>query len=209
MPEDRRYPNANLYVLILAVEEVLGKNGLALTLNQGGLSNLVGKYPPNNMDMEVPFSLYGKVQQAIEDFYGPRGSRAILLRVGRALFRYTLHERPALIGLASVALKALPTTARQKLILSQLVKASAENFNMPGELIETADTFIVNRTACPCQFRKRDPDEGFCDHVTAGTLYEAAKWATGKTFKVTQTKCLNTGDLLDEFTVSKTPEGEE
>jgi hypothetical protein len=205
MPEDLKYPNATLYVLILASEEVMGKNGFTTVLNQGGLSQLVGKYPPNNMEEQVPFSLYGQIEQAIEDFYGPRGSKAILMRVGRALFRYTLHEQSSLLGLASLALKALPTGARQKLILTRFVEGSSNHFNMPSELAETDDAFIITRTVCPCQFRQRDSSAGVCDHVTLGTMQEAVKWATGSMYKVSQTKCLNSGDAVDEFVVGKTP----
>ncbi|MFQ5575560.1 MAG: hypothetical protein ACE5G8_01085 [Anaerolineae bacterium] len=205
MAEDLKYPNATLFVLMLAAEEVMGKNGLASVLNQGGLSYLVGKYPPNNLERQVPFSLYGKVQQAIEDFYGPRGSRAILIRVGRALFRYSLHEQSALLGFASLALKALPMNARMKLILGKIVDAGTKELSMPGEMSENNDSFVITRTACPCQFRERDAKMGPCDQVTIGTFQEALKWATGKNFKVTQTKSLNTGDSIDEFLVSKTP----
>ncbi len=205
MPEDRKYPNASLYVLVLAAEEVMGKNGLSAVLRQGGLSILTKKRPPNNLEQQVPFSLYGKVQQAIEDFYGARGARAILTRVGRALFRYTLHEQSALLGFASLALKALPQNARAKLILNKIVKASVEELDMPGEMHDTDDAFIITRTACPCQFRQRDDTGGVCDHVTIGTFQEALKWATGKNYRVYQTKCLNLGDPIDEFIVEKTP----
>ncbi len=205
MAEDLKYPNASLYVLILAAEEVMGKNGLASVLNQGGLEYMAGKYPPNNLKQQVPFSLYGKIQQAIEDFYGPRGAKAILMRVGRALFRYSLHEQSKLLGFASLALKALPVNARMKLILSKIVKAGAEELSMPGAIEETSDAFIITRTACPCQFRERDPNIGVCDHVTIGTFQESLKWATGKNFRVKQTRCLNIGDDIDEFIVEKTP----
>ena len=205
MSETPKYPNANLYVLILAAEEVLGKNGLKSVLIQGGLEQLAGKYPPNNLDMEVPFSLYGRVEQAIEDFYGPRGSKAILSRVGRALFRYVLHEQEALFGLASLALKALPKPASQKLILARFVAVSSDNFNMPTELIEEKDRFLVRRTASPCQYRERNTADGCCDHVTLGTLKESVKWATGQDYKAEQTQCLNLGDNDDEFVISKTP----
>ncbi|MEM7028400.1 MAG: hypothetical protein AAF629_02320 [Chloroflexota bacterium] len=205
MSEEPKFPNANLYVLILAAEEVLGKNGLKTVLLQGGLDKLAGKYPPNNLDMEIPFSLYGQVEQAFEDFYGPRGSKAILARVGRALFRYVLHEQETLFGLAAIALKALPNNARQKLILSRFAAVSSENFNMPTELIEEGEGFIIRRTASPCQYRERDTQEGVCDHVSLGTLQEAVKWATGKDYKAEQTHCLNLGDPYDSFFISKTP----
>ena len=203
MSENLHYPNATLYVLLLAAEEVLGRNGLASVLNQANLEYLVGKYPPNNMEYQIPFKFYGQIEQAIENFYGHRGAKAILLRVGRATFRYTLHEQARLLGLASLALKALPTHARQKLILSQFVTASTEHFNMPSTLTETEDDFIITRTVCPCQHRIRDTTHGACDHVTLGTLQEAVKWATGQEHKVEQKQCLNLGDAVDEFAINK------
>jgi hypothetical protein len=203
--EDLKYTNAALYVLILACEEVMGKNGFASVLNQGKMAYMVGKYPPNNLEYGVPFSLYASVQQAIENFYGPRGSRAILMRVGRALFRYSLHEQSALLGFASLALKALPMNARLKLIFGKIVDAGTNVLNMPGEMTETDDAFVIGRTACPCQFRERESGLGPCDHVTIGTFQEAARWATGKNFRIYQSKCLNIGDDLDEFIVEKSP----
>lgn len=205
MAEDVKYPNANLLVLMLASEEVMGKNGFNTVLNQGGLSYLVGKYPPNNLERKSPMSLYGKIQQAIEDFYGPRGSRAILIRVGRALFRYSLNEQPALLGIASLGLKALPLNTRMKLVLNRIVKTGEEQLSMPGGVEEADDVFIYHRPLCPCQFRERDKNAGMCDQVTIGTFQEALKWATGKNFRVKQTKCLNTGDDRDEFIIEKTP----
>ncbi len=205
MVGDVKYPNANLLVLMLASEEVMGKNGFNTVLNQGGLSYLVGKYPPNNLERKSPMSLYGKIQQAIEDFYGPRGSRAILIRVGRALFRYSLNEQPALLGIASLGLKALPLNTRMKLVLNRIVKTGEEQLSMPGGVEEADDVFIYHRPLCPCQFRERDKNSGMCDQVTIGTFQEALKWATGKNFRVKQTKCLNIGDERDEFIIEKTP----
>lgn len=205
MTNNLHYPNATLYVLILAAEEVMGKNGFASVLNQAGLSHMVGRYPPNNMREEVSFSLYGQIEQAIEDFYGTRGSKAILMRVGRATFRYTLHEQAKLLGLASLALKALPVGVRQKLLLTRFVEASTNHFNMPSQLSETDDEIIISRTVCPCQLRERDTGLGVCDHVTLGTLQEALKWGTGHIYPVLQAKCLNVGHEWDEFVISKTP----
>ncbi|MFQ5612826.1 MAG: hypothetical protein ACE5H9_11900 [Anaerolineae bacterium] len=198
-------PNASFHVLILAVEEVLGKNGFNAVLKAAKLDFLVGKRPPNNLDRDVPYSLYAAVEQAIEDFYGPRGSRAILQRVGRATFRYTLHERPAILGLAGLALKALPVGTRQKVILEQIVKASTEETNLPAELEEHDDHFIYIRKAGPCQFRKRDTSGGPCDFVVMGVLSEALKWATGKNFRVSQETCMNVGDPADRIRVEKEP----
>jgi hypothetical protein len=114
MPEDRPMPNANLRVLLVAIEEVMGENGAKAVLNAGGLGRYIGNYPPNNTELGASFDDYGSAQQAVEDFYGPRGARAMLIRIGRATFRYTRQEQPAILGLAGLALKALPMGTRMK-----------------------------------------------------------------------------------------------
>jgi hypothetical protein len=205
MPEDKKMPNASFYVLMLAVEEVLGQNGFNAVLKASKLGFLVGKRPPNNLEREVPYSLYAAVEQAIEDFYGPRGSRAVLQRVGRATFRYTLHERPAILGLAGLALKALPAGARQKLILGQIVKAANDETNIPSDLEDHDDHFIFIRKSAPCEFRQREAAGGPCDFVTMGVISEALKWATDRNYRVSQDACLNVGDAQDRIRIEKQP----
>ena len=86
MSEDRTMANATLYVLFAAMAEVMGENGLKSVLRLGKLSHYIDNLPPNNTEQGVKHSEYAAAQQAIEDFYGPRGARAILVRIGRAIF---------------------------------------------------------------------------------------------------------------------------
>ncbi|MFN8454552.1 MAG: 4-vinyl reductase, partial [Anaerolineae bacterium] len=83
MPEERPMPNAALRVLLDAIEEVMGANGTKAVLNAGGLSKYINNFPPKDLEMKANFSEYGAIQQAVEEFYGPRGARAMLLRIGR------------------------------------------------------------------------------------------------------------------------------
>ena len=76
MPEERPMPNAALRVLLEAIEDVMGENGTKAVLNAGGLGKYIDNYPAKNLDMDATFSQYGAAQQAVEDFYGPRGARA-------------------------------------------------------------------------------------------------------------------------------------
>lgn len=126
------------------------------------------------------------------------------MRVGRALFRYALNEQSSLLGVASLGLKTLPTTMRQRVVLERVLKAAEKELDTPTELRETDEAFITTRTICPCVFRKRQKHWGVCDYVTVGGYQETLKWATGKMFSVKQTKCLNLGDEVDEFVIAKT-----
>jgi predicted hydrocarbon binding protein len=203
MPEDRPMPNANLRVLLVAIEEVMGENGAKAVLNSGGLGHFIGNYPPNNTELGASFGNYGAAQQAVEDFYGPRGARAMLIRIGRATFRYTLQEQPAILGLAGLALKALPLGARMKLLLDNITSAANKDVNLKAHLREEPDAYYYINEECPCRWRPKH-DSPAC-FVTVGVLQEAMLWATGKNFKIEEVACISNGASACVYRVPKQP----
>ncbi len=203
MSEDRMMANATLRFLFMAIIEVMGENGLKSVLRMGKLERYIDNFPPNNTEMGVKHSEYGAAQQAIEDFYGPRGARAMLVRIGRALFRYTLQDQPTVLGLAGLALKALPIGARVKLILQKVVAAANDNLNMSAHLEESDDAYIFVAEDSPSRWRPARAKPG-C-YVTIGTYQETLRWATGKNFKIEEFTCLTAGDDACRFHIYKTP----
>jgi predicted hydrocarbon binding protein len=203
MSEDRMMPNAALRVLFEAIAEVMGDNGLKSVLRMGGLERYIDNLPPNNTELNIKFSEYGAAEQAIEDFYGPRGARAMLVRIGRALFRYTLEEQPAVLGLAGLALKALPMGTRIKVVLQNIVKAANSDLNLPSHLEEIDDAYIYVAEDSPSRWRPAKTKPG-C-YVTIGTYQEALQWATGKNFKIEEFACFTAGDDACRFRIYKQP----
>jgi predicted hydrocarbon binding protein len=200
-PEHRPMPNAALRVLLEAIEEVMGPNGTKAVLNAGGLSQYIDNYPPKDLEMNASFAEYGGVQQAVEDFYGPRGARAMLLRIGRATFEFGLREQPAILGLAGVALKALPEKTRMKLILDRMAKAAIDQVNQPTNVIEEDDAFYFVVEECPCRWRPTH-DKPAC-YVTVGVLMQAMAWITGKLHRVEEVACISSGASSCVYRIEK------
>lgn len=203
MPEERPMPNAALRVLLDAIEEVMGANGTKAVLNAGGLSRYIDNYPSKNLDMEANFAEYGAVQQAVEDFYGPRGARAMLLRIGRATFQFGLKDQPAILGLAGVALKALPEKTRMKLILDRMAKAASERIHQPSQVVEENDAFYYIQDECPCRWRPEHDKP--CCYVSVGAIMEAMAWTTGKVYKVEEVACISNGASNCVYRIPKEP----
>ena len=205
MPPDRQMPNDALRLFFIAIEEVMGADGMKAALHGAKMDRYIGNYPPKNLDHGVTFSEYANAEQAVEDFYGPRGARAMLLRVGRATFNYAMKEQSAVLGLAGQALKLmpLPMTAKMKLLLEQMVGAANKTVNQPTRLEEDADSFTMVVDFCMCQFRPRHSAP--CCHVTIGTLMEAMHWLTDKNFTIQEITCMNQGADACRYRVSKTP----
>jgi predicted hydrocarbon binding protein len=201
---DRGMPSAALRLLFLSIEEVMGPDGIKAVLNGAKLSHYIGNYPENSIAYGVTFSEYGKVEQAVEDFLGPRGARAILIRVGRELFRYSLREQSALLGIAGNALKNMPlisTQAKMKILLQQIVSAANKTVNQPARLEENDEAFLVVIDKCMCQWRPRHDKP--CCLVTVGTFSEAMKWLTEKPVEVKEITCLNNGADACRYQIPK------
>jgi predicted hydrocarbon binding protein len=206
LPDDRMMPNDALRILFLAIEEVMGRDEMRAALRGAKLERYLDNYPPKNLNWEVKFREYGAVEQAVEDFYGARGARAMLLRVGRTTFNYEVKEQSAVLGLAGLALKALPlpTSAKLKLLLEQMVAAVNKTVNQPAVLADGPDEFTWVVSHCMCLSRPKHSSP--CCFVTLGGLTEAAKWLTDKQFPVREVTCINMGADACRFKISKTPE---
>ena len=200
---DRPMSNAALRVLLDAIEEIMGVNGTKAVLNAGGLSKYIDNYPEKTLEMGANFSEYGALQQAVEEFYGPRGARAMLLKIGRATFQFGLKDQPAILGLAGIALKAIPEKQRMKLILERMAKAATDRINQPSHIVDEEDAFYYVQDECPCRWRPEHDKP--CCFVSVGALMEAMAWTTGKVYKVEEVACIANGASNCVYRIPKEP----
>src|SRR5512136_3176231 len=109
------YPNKMARIFVLAMEEIMGKNGLNAILNMAKLSNLIDNYPPDNLDKQFDFADFSALNLALEEMYGTRGGRGLALRAGRATWARGLQGLGALSGVGDMAFKVLPLSVKLKL----------------------------------------------------------------------------------------------
>ncbi len=198
------YPNKMGRILLLAMEEVMGRNGVNAILNLAQLRQLVNNYPPNNFDREVAFEEVGGLQQALEDMYGPRGARGLALRAGRACFKYGLREFGPVLGISDLAFRQLPLGVKMKLGLDVF----AETFNKFSDQVvrlgEDERNFIWIIERCPVCWKRHTQQP--CCHLAVGILQEAAYWVSnGKNFEIEETQCIAMGNSVCSFNISKHP----
>jgi hypothetical protein len=65
------YPNKIARIAILALEDVMGKNGLNAILNLANLPQLMDNYPPDNLERGFDFADFSSINAALEELYGP------------------------------------------------------------------------------------------------------------------------------------------
>jgi len=198
------YPNKMGRIILLAMEEVMGRNGVNAILNLARLKSLVNSYPPNNFDRQFSFEEVGAIQQALEDMYGPRGARGLALRAGRACFKYGIKEFGPVLGIADLAFRLLPLGMKLKVGF----EVFAETFNKFSDQIvrlgEETDQYLWIIDRCPVCWERHSAEP--CCHMAVGILQEGLFWvSSGKSFHVEETLCIAKGDPYCLITVNKRP----
>lgn len=202
LPDDAPYVNALLLQAIQGIAEVLGVNGLNAVLRASGLGRFVDNPPPNNLEKGVLAREYARLNQAVEEFTG-RGGKGMLQRIGRASFRWAVREQSTTMGLANLALKALPHRLRKRAILLGIRKGLTDTVEYAAiEVKEEKGVLVYMDYACTI-CHTRHSDQPVC-HLYVGTLGEAVAFATGRDFRdfeVVETHCRAAGDIFCRFEI--------
>jgi len=198
------YPNAMGRIVLLAMEEILGRSGVNAVLNLASLSEYINHYPPHNQDLHFPFEHISRMQSALEDEYGPRGGRGLALRSGRACFKYGLREFGQELGLTDLAFRLLPLPTKLK-VGSEAFAGLFNHFSDQRVRLEIDDKNIIwHIERCPLCWQRHTSDP-VC-YLAVGLLQEALYWVSGgKFFNVEETQCIACGDETCTIVVDQNP----
>jgi predicted hydrocarbon binding protein len=198
------YPNKMGRIILLAMEEILGRNGINAILNHTNLRHWINNYPPNNLDLAFPFSDLSQIQIGMEEIYGPRGGQGLSLRIGQACFKYGLREFGPMLGITDMAFRLLPLPTK----LSSGADIFADTFNKFTDqrvsVEDTEDRILWHIERCPVCWQ-RDTDRPCCN-LAVGILQEALYWISGgKFFNIEETACIAKGDPTCTIIIDKPP----
>jgi predicted hydrocarbon binding protein len=192
--EDRVIENKAFRVVLLAVEEVIGKNGLKSVLNYAGLATYIDNFPPNNAEKNgIRISDNMKMAMGIEEVFGRDGARAILFQVGRMNAKWGLEENPDVAEAAKSAMATMSEHDRAKTILTFAANAVSTQLSTETWVEEDGDCILVkDKAASYCFDRKSDAP--VC-HPISGFWSGLVEWAVGnKEWKAQETGCMAMGD---------------
>ncbi len=199
------YPNKFGLIMIKALEDVMGKNGLNAILNLAGLNSVVDNYPPDNLEKQFDFGDISSINIALEEMYGPRGGRGLALRAGRATFADALRNFGALAGVGDLAFKVLPLQAKLRIGVPAMAKIFSQVSDQLSTVEERENEFVYTIHKCPVCWGRSGVDKPVC-FVATGLLQEGLKWVSGgNEFRVNESRCVGLGDTVCEFIIQKEP----
>lgn len=205
--EKSGYYYANKFALIIldALEDIMGENGVKAVLNLAHLPELIDNYPPDNLQKEFDFADISAINQALEEMYGPRGGRGLALRAGRTTFSDALKNFGALAGAGDIAFKVLPLHTKMRIGIPAMARIFSQMSDQYSTSKELDDTFVYTIHRCPVCWGRSELDNPVC-FIAVGLLQEGLKWLSGgKEFRVNESKCIAMGDAVCEFIIQKKP----
>ena len=198
------YPNRMGRIILLSMEEVMGRNGVNALLKLASLPSLIENYPSDTTEPAFAFSTVSNLTEMLEQAYGPHGGRGLALRIGRACFNYGVRQYSTQLGLTQMAFRLLPLPSK----LHAGASAFAElfnNFTDQRVRVEEEDgTILWHIERCPLCWERKTQDP-VC-HLAVGLLQEALYWLSGgKVFNVEEKTCIAAGDQTCTIVIDQSP----
>lgn len=201
---DCYFPNRLGRIMILAFEEVMGKNGLNATLNLASLSSLIDNYPPDDDEKILPFETFSRIQIAMEQGFGPRGGRGLVLRAGRAFFSNGLRTYGPELGLNDTDFRLQPSDLKLMAVLRTMSDFFNQHTDQKVALEESERKILWGIEHCPWCLG-RQVFEPVCQ-FSVGMLQEALYWVSGgKFYNVMEETCLAQGDSACLIVIDREP----
>jgi hypothetical protein len=197
-------PNKMGRIALLAMEEVMGRNGVNAVLNLARLQHRIGNYPPNNFAKDFAFDELGQLLQALDEMYGPRGGRGLARRAGHSCFKFGIKDFGPMLGIADLTFRVLPLGMKLRVgfeVLAQTFNKFTDHLVRLGE-DEQYFHWIIERCGACWGRTSISP----CCYLAVGILEEGLYWVSGgKNFYVEEVSCIAAGDKTCTILIGKRP----
>jgi len=203
-PTDCYFPNRLGRIVLLAFEEVMGKNGLNAVLNLASLSHLINNYPANDGDRVFSFEVFSQMQNSLEQGFGPHGGRGLALRAGRVFFSNGLRTYGHELGMNDVAFRLQPPDLKMMDLLHVMADFFNHQTDQKVSLEESGQKIFWKVECCPWCWG-RHGYEPACQFLV-GMLQEALYWVSGgKFYNVVEETCIAQGNPACLIVIDRDP----
>lgn len=198
------FPNRLGRIVLLAFEEIMGKNGLNSILNLSGLSSLIDNYPPDDDKRAVPLEIFAQLQSSLERGYGPHGGRGLALRAGRVFFSNGLRTYGPELGLNDITFRLQPADLKLMSVLNTMADFFNQHTDQTVSLKELENKIMWRVEQCPWCWGRHEIEPA-CQFAV-GMLQEALYWVSGgKFYNVVEETCIAQGNSACLIVIDRIP----
>jgi hypothetical protein len=190
---DHSYPNRMGRAILIASEDVLGRNGLRAVLAQARLHRFGEAYPPNNSAREFSFEETGRLLQGLDELYGRRTGRRLARRIGQRCFAIGARDLRLVLLLSRLAFRLLPPETRMRVGLEVASRVVGRFTGCPVRLRENRNDYYWTTQECGFSWKRRCASP--CCDLVVGLLQATVNWISGENdYSVREAACIAAGD---------------
>lgn len=198
------YPNKMGRILLISLEDVMGRNGLNALLNLIQLRQFTQALPPDNLEKAFDFAYISNINAGLQEIYGPRGGRGLALRGGRAIFNKGLKQFGALAGVGDLAFKVLPLPTKLKIGVPAVARIFTQFSDQTSRVEEFDDHFLYYIDQCSMCWGLKS-QHPMC-YMAVGILQETLRWVSGGLeFRVDPLECIGMACSKGIIKIDKEP----
>lgn len=203
----QRCSSAFTGVIIEGAQEIIGPAGIQAVFNLAQRDSLVPYQSIEEMRMGIKYDDLSAMVFVLEDLYGPRSAHGVLLRAGRASFRYLMRDFGDVIGIGSIDYRLQPARQRLRGGLEALAGVFREQACQLVEIGEDSQHWIW-RSELKMASVERELVKGISYFIT-GILQEYMEWVSGgKYYPVNEQSFVeNQGKVIFTLQIDKHPLG--
>lgn len=189
-------------IFLEGLQEIVGQPGVTAALN-----NVRQDATPMHLELSngLTFVEIAGLVKALEKQYGLRGGQGIVLRAGKAAFKYLLRRFGMQMRLGELEYRLLPAIRRLKTGLVALAETLSLQCGVPVEATENGETWILRIDQCPWCLHRQSEGSGAC-YFIVGLLQEYFSWVSGgRYYEVREVECRAAGGVACVFQINKQP----
>jgi predicted hydrocarbon binding protein len=193
-------PNNFVAVLLQALDELMGTNGLKTLLNTAGLSEWIKTPPANNDERGVDFSHFSVLTRTLVDLYGQKGSQSLMRPASNKVFDLLWSDGVLFDFTKESDFTSLDANTRIEQGLNALTQAFNETSDIVSHvnMYESGVRFILDR--CPYCW-DASGDSTMCS-AFIGLLESASrKVAPDTSLTIQEIECKCSGDEMCIFDI--------
>lgn len=142
-------PNNFCRSFLEALDHLAGKNGVSTVLNLASLKKWTDAYPPDDLDKQIDFVDFAKINQSLEDVFGIKGGRSLSRQAGWAIFDHSLKTFPRMVE--AVEDVQVDHSPEERFHLA--INALSDTLNEISDITSTTEIIqnetLISITTCP------------------------------------------------------------
>jgi predicted hydrocarbon binding protein len=205
MLEGRKTDNLVLRLTLETIQKELGTSMLKNILNRAHLQKYIDAFPPDNDELAIPLEELHRIQLALFEILGYKGSRGLMVLIGEEISRNGVEKRSKMTNVFKMSLKLFSESKKIKMLLNFLVKQSEQRYtidiNPCVEVVEKEDSFLFIHK----QWHTSEGvtgDKPVCNDLV-GMIKYLVEWITGNKHEIEEIECRATGDKADVIRIAK------